>query len=103
MMLHSYFIRRFNEKSLSAKRAKIEDKEKRDKCQRTKDKERILGFADHMDEVHSRLEVLEKEATYRERFSGVLADLMSTTNKTSADEHEKKVGKFKRLQRSSVR
>ena len=37
--LHSYLIRRYNSQSISAKKAKLDNKDKRDKAQRTKDKE----------------------------------------------------------------
>ena len=58
-MIHSYLVRQYNVASVVAKKAKINNKTKRDKVVWTKDKERIMGFANYMDKFEHGISKME--------------------------------------------
>ena len=93
-MIHSYLVRRYNVASVVAKKAKTNDKTKREKVVQTKDKERIMGFADYMDEFDQGISKMESVRGYEEKVKEIVDDMKSTKNKTSAGEHKKKVASF---------
>ena len=92
MMAHSYLIRRYNVDSVAKK--KIRDKTKRNKAVRTKDKERVHGFANYMDGFPEEVVELEKLTDHKKKLGGIVADMKSTNTITSAIENTRKVSSF---------
>ena len=74
-MIHSYLIRRNNEKSLAAKKARINDEKKRAKAQRTKDKERIQSFANEMDQFNDGVRELQERPGYEAKLKIIIDDM----------------------------
>ena len=80
-MMHSYLIFRFNSDSVAAKKDKITDKTKWDKYVRTKDKERVVIFANHMDKLNQDIDEMERILDHEAKVKGIVDDMKSTKQK----------------------
>jgi hypothetical protein len=80
-MMHSYLICRFNSDSVAAKKDKITDKTKWDKYVRTKDKERVMRFTNHMGSVTQDIDEMEKFIDHEAKVKGIVNDMKSTNQK----------------------
>ena len=94
-MLYSYLVRRNNdidnEKSITSKKAKIQDKKMHEKVQRTKEKERVQSFADEMDIFADGVNDLDQRPVHETMLMEIIADMRTAKAKTSADEKDNKV------------
>ena len=79
---------------MAVKKATIIDKTKGDKYVRTKEKEHVIGFANHMDKFSKDIDEIEKLTDHKAKVKGIVDDMKSTKTKTTAIEHNKKVASF---------
>ena len=69
----------------------ISDEVKRKKAQRTKDAERVRGFADFMDELVHDIEILECAPDFEAKHNEVVSEMKSNDKKQSSVDHDKKI------------
>jgi hypothetical protein len=85
-MMHSYLIYRFNSDSVAAKKAKILDKTKWDKYVRTKYKERVVRFANHMDKLNQDIDEMETFLDHEAKVKGIVDNMKSTKQRNESSQ-----------------
>ena len=91
---NSLVVRSFNEKSVAVKRESIDDVTKRRKIKRVKDKERVWGFLDHLDDdIFKNIRQARDDMTTQE-FNTFVKEWASIQNKASAEELQSMLDSF---------
>ena len=76
-------------KSLTAKKAKITDRRKQKKLQRTRDKERVTEFSEHKGKLDHRIVEMEKLQDHENNPKAIVDDMVTNKSKASSEEKEK--------------